>query len=128
MEFKFRGWVSALLERLEPKPQVQIRLKRVEPLTPYRAVSVRAGPESCQAAKQFGKKRFLSSRAPRIPLPECTCATCTCSYIHHDDRRTGIDRRQMLGKAPVDGIVERRINLGRRSTDAVGFNDPGIIR
>ena len=128
MEFKFRGWVSGLLDRLEPKPQTRIRLKHVEPLTPYRAVSVRAGYVSCEAAKQFGNKRFLANKAPRLPLPECTCETCNCSYVHHADRRRGFDRRKELGEAPVAGTLERRISPGRRSTDAKGFNDPTVVR
>lgn len=129
MEFKFRGWVSGLLERLEPRPQPQIRLKRVdEAPSPYRAVSIRAGATSCQAAKAFGKKRFLANRVPRFPLPECTCESCDCTYVHHADRRSGVDRRRQLGDAPASGVVERRISHGRRSTDAVGFNDPTVVR
>lgn len=128
MEFRFRGWVSGLLERLEPKPQPTIRLKRVEPLTPFRAVSVRAGYISCEAAKQFGSKRFLADKAPRLPLPECNCETCNCSYVHYPDRRRGFDRRKELGKAPVAATLERRFRPGRRATDAAGFNDPGVVR
>lgn len=128
MAFKFRGWVANLLERLEPEPRPTIRLKTVATPSPYRAISVRAGPESCQAAKQFGSKRFLADRAPRLPLPECNFGTCNCTYIHHADRRSGLDRRRKLGQGPAAGDVERRINHGRRSTDAVGFNDPTLVR
>jgi len=126
MGFSFRGWVSGLLERLEPKPYTQIKLKRVGALQPsqYRAVSVRPGPVSCQAAKQFGNLRFFLHKAPRFPLPECNCESCTCSYVHHADRRRGYDRRERLENSPATAIVERRIGPGRRSTDAKGFNDP----
>ena len=124
MAIKFSGWISDVLERFDSKPEPDRRLKRVEPPSPYRAVSVRAGLVSCEAAKQLGSRRFLTNSAPRFPLPECTCETCNCSYVHHADRRNGIDRRKALGKAPVAGFSERRITRGRRATDAAGFNDP----
>jgi len=31
----------------------------------YRAVSIRPGEECCEAARQFGKMRFLCAKAPR---------------------------------------------------------------
>jgi hypothetical protein len=130
MEFNFRGWVSGLLERREPKPYTQIKLKHVgapQP-SPYRAVSVRPGPVSCQAAKQFGNLRFFLRKAPRLPLPECNCESCNCSYVHHADRRRGYDRRETLESSPAAAIVERRLRSGRRSTEAKGFNDPLATR
>ena len=38
-------------------------------------------------------KRFLSSAAPRLPLPDCDVLECKCKFVHHKDRRDGEDRR-----------------------------------
>jgi hypothetical protein len=126
MESKFRTWFSGVIERLEPKSAPPpVRLKRLEPESPYHAVSIRPGAICCQAAQQFGNLRFLSKKAPRFPLPECDCAACECSYTHYADRRLGIDRRRTLATPPSAAIVERRLRpRGRRSTDAMGFSDP----
>jgi hypothetical protein len=129
MESRFRQWLSGVLDRLErapPKPRVM--LHRVEPESPYHAVSIRPGLVSCEASQQFGNRRFLSKKAPRLPLPECTCPNCECSYTHYDDRRQGIDRRKEIATQPAAAIVERRLNHGRRATDAVGFSDPQATR
>ena len=124
MESRFRLWLSGVLDHLEPAlPKPRVTLHRLEPESPYHAVCIRPGVVSCQASKQFGNMRFLSGRAPRFPLPECTCEQCECSYTHYDDRRLGVDRRRKLATPPSASVVERRIRAGRRSTDAKGFSD-----
>ncbi len=87
----------------------------------YRAVSIRAGEDCCEAARQFGKMRFLCARAPRLPVPECTAATCTCRYVHYADRRSGKDRRSVYDwtRERELGVVNRRAARGRRATDAI---------
>lgn len=89
--------------------------------TRFRAVSIRPGEECCEAARQFGKMRFLCAKAPRLPVPECTAATCTCRYVHYADRRSGKDRRSVYDwtRERQLGVVNRRAARGRRATDAV---------
>jgi len=64
--------------------------------------------------------RFLSSEAPRLPLPGCGAgAACSCAYKHHRDRR-GQPRRaeELTGiRRPVPGPQERRRQRGRREAD-----------
>ena len=89
--------------------------------TRFRAVSVRPGEDSCEAARQFGKMRFLCAKAPGLPLPECTAAACNCRYVHHADRRSGTDRRRVydwVRERELD-VVNRRSGRGRRAMDAV---------
>lgn len=90
--------------------------------TRFRAVGIRPADESCEAARQFGNMRFLCAKAPRLPLPECTAATCNCRYVHFSDRRTGLDRRATYDwtRERELGVVNRRLSHGRRSTDAIG--------
>jgi len=65
--------------------------------TKFHAVSLRYAADACQAAKDMEGRRFLSTAAPRIPLPECDAAQCKCRFKHHDDRRKGEDRRNAWG-------------------------------
>jgi hypothetical protein len=90
--------------------------------TRFRAVSIRAGDESCEAARQFGRLRFLGAKAPRLPVPECDAANCTCRYVHYSDRRSGTDRRATYDwtRERQLGVVNRRAGRGRRGTDAIG--------
>jgi len=61
--------------------------------TAYHAVSIKFDENACNAAKEMGGRRFLSTAAPRLPLPECNALECRCHFAHHKDRRAGKDRR-----------------------------------
>ena len=85
----------------------------------WHAVSVLSKGEPCEAARALRSLRFLSSEAPRFPLPDCTRArSCTCAYRHHADRR-GTPRRSEevagLKRKPVS--QERRLARDRRKAD-----------
>ena len=82
-------------------------------VNPYHAVGIKPGKDCCGAAQAIRGKRFLSREAPSTPLRDCTAATCTCTYQHFDDRRSGVDRRQVAGH-PRN---ERRLSRGRRVED-----------
>ena len=66
--------------------------------TKYHAVSLRIPSSACDAAKKMEGRRFLSSAAPRIPLPDCDVLDCKCRFVHHKDRRSSDDRRDPLGR------------------------------
>ena len=59
----------------------------------YHAVSIKPGAYACSAANDIAGQRFLATEAPNLPLPGCDAAKCECHFTHHDDRRTGKDRR-----------------------------------
>lgn len=67
--------------------------------TAYHAVSIRFSANACNAAKALAGHRFLSNAAPTLPLPECNASECNCRFTHHDDRRTGKDRRSPFNPA-----------------------------
>jgi len=77
---------------------------------PYHAVSVRSGQGCCAAAAQLQEQRFLSTEATYLPLANCSSDSCSCVYQHHDDRRSGVDRRDRVAVVRRD----RRRGLGRR--------------
>lgn len=85
----------------------------------YHAVSIKFEANACDAAKEMAGRRFLSSAAPRLPLPECNVLECRCRFAHHKDRRGRKERRSPFSAARYsDGTgsfkVERRDRLDRR--------------
>ena|ERR1700761_3639472 len=86
----------------------------------WHAVCVDAKPLSCTAAHDVRGRRFLSSEAPSLPLPECGNRTsCPCTYRHHEDRR-GKQRRkgeQSFTSTQKIPKVERREARDRRADD-----------
>jgi hypothetical protein len=85
----------------------------------FHAVSVKPGAYSCSAANNIAGERFLASQAPSLPLPDCDASECECHFVHHNDRRTGKDRRSPFtsgGIAAATGTFsgERRRGDDRR--------------
>ena len=88
----------------------------------FHAVSIRYAAGACNAAIAMEGRRFLSSAAPKLPLPECDAAECKCRFRHHDDRRSGKDRRNtwtqgMGGGATGPYLKEQRTGKDRRRSD-----------
>ena len=89
--------------------------------TAYHAVSIIFPKDACNAAKAMAGRRFLATAAPK--LPDCDASACTCRFAHHDDRRSGKDRRSPF--SPTQTItgtgsytVEKRKGEDRRKSDA----------
>ena len=85
----------------------------------YHAVSIKFDNNACEAAKAMSGRRFLSSAAPRVPLPECNSLECNCRFAHHKDRRSSTDRRSPFAAAGFGGGTgsfekERREKSDRR--------------
>lgn len=88
----------------------------------YHAVAIKYSENACDAAKAMTGRRFLSSAAPRLPLPECDFLECRCQFAHHDDRRAPRDRRSPFAAGRVAGATgsfekERREKSDRRQQD-----------
>jgi hypothetical protein len=89
----------------------------------FHCVEVRKGSHACKAVQELGSTRFLSDEAPRLPVPGCTAGQCTCSFIHHDDRRED-DRRNPYGQfANLPPLIsgERRSRVERRKPQEGSF-------
>jgi hypothetical protein len=85
----------------------------------FHAVSIKPGTYACRAATEIVGRRFLASEAPSIPLPACDATECDCHFVHHEDRRSGKDRRSPFtsgGLAAITGTFagERRSGRDRR--------------
>lgn len=91
----------------------------------FHAVSIKPGAFACRAANEIAGQRILASEAPSIPLPDCDATECNCHFVHHEDRRSGKDRRSPFtsgGLAAATGTFEgeRRRGTDRRK-DADNF-------
>lgn len=95
----------------------------------YHAVSLKYSSNACDAAKALTGRRFLSSAAPQLPLPDCNAEHCNCAFAHHKDRRSGSDRRSPYNPATYGGgsgtfKVDRRDRSDRRRPkDSTNFRD-----
>lgn len=101
-----------------PNPALRRRSKK----TAYHAVSIRFQADACDAAKAMAGRRFLATAPPKLPLPECDAMKCQCRFAHHEDRRSGKDRRSpfsptatMTGTGTYDR--EQRSGGDRRRKD-----------
>jgi len=85
----------------------------------FHAVAIKYSENVCDAAKAMTGRRFLSSAAPHLPLPECDLLECRCKFAHYDDRRKGRDRRSPFAPGGPTGATgsfqtERREKTDRR--------------
>jgi len=88
----------------------------------YHAVSIKFKSRACMAAKKLEGERFLSTEAPRLPLPACDAAECLCHFAHHKDRRVSRDRRNVFNASGHSNTTgkheqERRGARDRRHDD-----------
>lgn len=85
--------------------------------TKFHAVSLKYAANACDAAKDMEGRRFLSSAAPKIPLPECDALECKCRFVHHKDRRSGDDRRNVWGQGFGSGSTGQYPKEQRKGSD-----------
>lgn len=102
----------------DPSPPV----RRPTSNSAFHAVSIKLSGEACSAAQAMAGRRFLSGSAPKLPLPECDRPECHCRFVHHQDRRSGKDRRSPFSPAGFgsgSGLHEKEQRAGRdrRSDD-----------
>ena len=105
-------------KRLELELEADRRQRRkAAAKTSYHAVSIRIDGSACEAAKALSGTRLLSNQAPMLPLPECDAAECNCRFAHHDDRRSGKDRRTPFGSGGMAAATGRYEQERRQGSD-----------
>lgn len=103
-------------------PQAELTSKQVRRGN-YHCVEVHGGHPACETVKRLDGNRFLPDEAPGLPMPGCNAQTCTCRYVHHEDRRED-DRRNAyrqwsIDLPDIDG--ERRDRNDRRKSSENAF-------
>ena len=87
----------------------------------YPAVTVHFGAKHCPAVEALEGKRILASRAPSLPMPNCSMAAdCRCRFKKYTDRREDDEGRRFkfggeYGAWHAGG--QRRKSRGRRTKD-----------
>jgi hypothetical protein len=84
------------LKRGGTQPDARSKNKAVDLLattSKFHAVSIRPGLIACETAIAMQGQRFLSDAAPLLPLKGCNQSDCQCKFTHHNDRRSGDERR-----------------------------------
>ncbi|MEH6581694.1 MAG: hypothetical protein V7754_07140 [Halioglobus sp.] len=94
---------------------------------PHSSASIKCEDCACEAVQQLEGQRFLVRDVPKLPLQDCTSATCQCSYTRYKDRRVfGAERRALYSLKSdlhiLGGEEEHRMKEGRRSTDESTFS------
>lgn len=94
----------------------------------FHAISIKFDADACLHAKALQGRRYLASEAPTLPLNNCDAASCKCRFVHHDDRRSGKDRRSPFGSAGMGAVTgrfeqERRDGDDRRRPDSIAEDD-----
>ena len=84
-----------------------------KPTKTYHGITINPCSKSCEAVNQFSKKRFLASEVTQLPVIGCSNMQCTCSYVHHKDRRAEDDRRAL-------GIAIQSIHSQNDHRQAIG--------
>lgn len=116
-------WLIVRIRANKAEIEAENRPRVVDAEGAFHAVSLKYSEKACNAAKAMTGRRFLSSAAPRLPLPDCDVLECRCTFSHHKDRRSGSDRRSPFTPAAYSGSTgayerERREQRGRRESDA----------
>jgi len=113
------GWLVARIRRGKNELQSLSSSREIDNASAFHAVSLKYSSSACDAAKAMTGRRFLSTEAPKLPLPGCDAAQCSCGFAHHADRRSGTDRRSPFGAGGYAGStgiqrIERRNRKDRR--------------
>lgn len=119
-------WVLIRIRNSSRADQPKTTVQAHKGDTAYHAVSIKLSGHACKAAEEMVGRRFLSTVAPKLPLPACDVLDCSCRFAHHKDRRTGKDRRSPFapsGFAGGTGKFEAELRKGkdRRASDDEDF-------
>jgi len=115
-------WVLIRIRNSSSTDQPKTTVQAQKGDTVYHAVSMKISGRACKAAEEMTGRRFLSTAAPKLPLPDCDVLDCSCRFVHHKDRRAGKDRRSPFAPSGIAGgtgkfEAELRKGSDRRASD-----------
>ena len=118
-------WYLLIMRRSaqsETKEQPRLENAKAHPGGEFHAVSIKFDADACLHAKALQGRRFLAREAPVLPLKNCDADSCNCRFVHHEERRSGKDRRSPFGSGGMGAVTgrfeqERRQGGDRRRHD-----------
>jgi len=119
-------WVLIRIRKSSSTDQSKATVNAHKGNAVYHAVSIKLSGHACKAAKDMTGRRFLSTAAPKLPLPGCDVPDCKCCFVHHKDRRARQDRRSPFGPGGFAGgtgrfEADKRKGKDRRANDDEDF-------
>ena len=119
-------WVLIRIRKSSGTDQTKTTVRAHKGNAVYHAVSIKLSGHVCKAAEEMRGRRFLSTAAPKLPLPGCDVLDCNCRFTHHKDRRAGKDRRSPFARGGFAGgtgkfKTEQRKREDRRASDDKDF-------
>lgn len=89
----------------------------------FKCVVFEACSSACNKALKFETKPILIKNAPKLPLQGCMTPKCECRLLQHEDRRSGIDRRdkEVLDKRRRSVYANKRMVADRRRASIQEF-------
>jgi hypothetical protein len=120
-------WVLIRIRRQSVVDQAAPKRPTSAANSAYHAVSIKLTPSACKAARDMAGRRFLSTAAPKLPLPDCDVLDCNCRFVHHKDRRSGKDRRSPFGPSGFGSGTGNYETEQRKGQDRRQRNDDDYL-
>lgn len=120
-------WVLVRIRRSSNADQAKTTAPANKSDSAYHAVSIKLSGRACTAAQDMTGRRFLSTAAPKLPLPGCDVLDCNCRFVHHKDRRAGADRRSPFGPGGYSGGTGRHETEQRKGDDRRRNSDEDFL-
>jgi hypothetical protein len=116
-------WLISFKSEVKLKKAIEKESDATLFLPQFRCVVFKACSNSCRSALEYQTKPILINNAPKLPLQGCFAEKCECSLLKYDDRRTGIDRRDMevLDKRRKSTYANKRRLKDRRRASIQEF-------
>ncbi len=110
--------------RPDTKAHRQLEQKNSHAGGEFHAVSIKFDADACLHAKALQGRRYLAREAPALPLKNCDADACNCRFVHHEDRRSGKDRRSPFGSGGMGAVTGRFEQERRQGGDRRKHDDP----
>lgn len=120
-------WLFIRVKRGSSEDQSEPGSRSDSGKTAYHAVSIKISGQACAAARDMAGRRFLSTAAPKLPLPDCDVLDCNCRFVHHKDRRSGKDRRSPFAPSGFGGGTGRYEQEQRAGKDRRASSDDDFL-
>ncbi len=82
----------------------------------FRCVVISSDFDSCKEVRKYQSTPLLVNNAPTLPLHGCDAIKCNCTFMHHDDRRMEVARRDKQDTKGELIYANRRMVKEKRMT------------